>query len=88
MSLLHGVSTMIDFHFVGRAWICGAKTRSSTGEPCQNYPMANGRCRMHGGLSLKGEASPRYKHGRYCQKGTKAERIMARLLKDAESHQS
>lgn len=27
--------------------------------------MANGRCRMHGGLSLRGLASPRYKHGRY-----------------------
>lgn len=29
--------------------ICGAKTRS--GEPCKNAPMANGRCRMHGGKS-------------------------------------
>ena len=28
---------------------CGAKTRS--GEPCKNYAMANGRCRMHGGKS-------------------------------------
>lgn len=28
---------------------CGAKTRS--GEPCKNRPMANGRCRMHGGKS-------------------------------------
>lgn len=28
---------------------CGAKTRS--GEPCKNAPMANGRCRMHGGKS-------------------------------------
>lgn len=28
---------------------CGAKTR--TGEPCKNYAMANGRCRMHGGKS-------------------------------------
>jgi hypothetical protein len=25
-----------------RVWICGAKTRA--GEPCQNEPMANGRC--------------------------------------------
>src|SRR5690606_1113131 len=31
------------------AKICGAKTRS--GLPCRNRPMANGRCRMHGGKS-------------------------------------
>lgn len=29
--------------------LCGAKTRS--GEPCKNYAMTNGRCRMHGGKS-------------------------------------
>lgn len=29
--------------------LCGAKTRN--GEPCKNYAMANGRCRMHGGKS-------------------------------------
>jgi hypothetical protein len=29
--------------------ICGAKTRA--GEPCKGQPMANGRCRMHGGPS-------------------------------------
>jgi hypothetical protein len=27
--------------------------------------MPNGRCRMHGGASLSGVASPRWKHGRY-----------------------
>jgi uncharacterized protein YjcR len=29
--------------------ICGAKTRS--GHPCKNAPMANGRCKFHGGMS-------------------------------------
>src|SRR5690625_2471208 len=29
--------------------LCGAKTRA--GHPCKNRPMANGRCRMHGGKS-------------------------------------
>ncbi|WP_369293602.1 HGGxSTG domain-containing protein, partial [Bacillus cereus] len=29
---------------------CGAKSRR-TGLPCNNYPMPNGRCRMHGGKS-------------------------------------
>lgn len=30
--------------------ICGAHART-TGQPCQKLPMANGRCRLHGGLS-------------------------------------
>ena len=30
--------------------ICGAHART-TGKPCQKPPMANGRCRLHGGLS-------------------------------------
>lgn len=43
---------------------CGAKTRAGT--PCrQTIICENGRCRMHGGTSLRGLASPRYKHGRY-----------------------
>jgi len=42
---------------------CEAKTRNGT--PCQNYAMDNGRCRMHGGKSLKGVESPIYEHGRY-----------------------
>lgn len=43
--------------------ICGAKTRS--GAPCQNAPMTNGRCRMHGGKTPGGIALPHTKHGRY-----------------------
>lgn len=42
---------------------CGAKTRSGT--PCKRAPMPNGRCKLHGGASLSGMASPVYKHGRY-----------------------
>lgn len=30
--------------------LCGAHCRT-TGEPCKNHPMPNGRCRMHGGKS-------------------------------------
>ena len=50
---------------------CGARTRR--GAPCQAPAMANGRCRMHGGLST-GPKTPeglercrkaRWKHGRY-----------------------
>lgn len=46
-----------------RSWTCGARTRS--GGLCQNYAMANGRCRLHGGMSLKADKSPRFKHGQY-----------------------
>lgn len=43
--------------------ICGAKTRS--GGKCQNSPMPNGKCRLHGGMSLGGVNSPAFKHGRH-----------------------
>lgn len=43
--------------------ICGAKTRA--GHPCQQRPMPNGRCRMHGGATPRGVASPHFRHGRY-----------------------
>ncbi len=42
---------------------CNAKTRAGT--PCKNWGMRNGRCRMHGGKSYGGYASPRLKHGWY-----------------------
>lgn len=42
---------------------CGAKTRA--GGRCLQRPMENGRCRLHGGMALKGPASPQYQHGRY-----------------------
>ena len=42
---------------------CNAKTRRAG--LCQNMPMGNGRCRMHGGASPHGEQHPRYTHGRY-----------------------
>lgn len=42
---------------------CGAKTRKGT--PCQRPPMAGmARCRLHGGATPIGMASPHYKHGR------------------------
>lgn len=43
---------------------CNAKTR--TGTPCKNWGIKrNGRCRMHGGKSRGGYASPRLVHGWY-----------------------
>lgn len=50
--------------------ICGAKTRS--GGKCRKFPLENGRCRLHGGLSLHGPAHPSFKHGgrsKYMPKG-------------------
>lgn len=48
-------------HFADR---CGAKTRN--GGKCQNMPrQIGGRCRMHGGNSLRGPEHPRYKDGKY-----------------------
>jgi hypothetical protein len=31
--------------------LCGAHCRT-TGQPCKNHKMNNGRCRMHGGKGL------------------------------------
>ncbi len=44
---------------------CNAKTRAGT--PCKNWGMRNGRCRMHGGKSYGGHASPRLVHGWYSE---------------------
>lgn len=60
---------------------CGAKTRS--GELCKNWGMEpSGRCRMHGGKSLRGIASPQFKHGRYSK--AMPERLLSRY-KEAQS---
>ena len=44
--------------------LCGAKTRN--GKCCQKHAMENGsgRCRNHGGASLRGSSHPQYGHGR------------------------
>jgi len=44
---------------------CGAKLRNKPGKRCRNDKlMPNGRCRLHGGLTPEGMASPNWKHGR------------------------
>lgn len=40
---------------------CGARTRG--GGSCKGLPMENGRCRMHGGASLRGIAHPGFVDG-------------------------
>jgi len=44
--------------------VCGARSKR-TGNPCQQPAMPNGRCRLHGGKTPSGPASPNFKHGRY-----------------------
>lgn len=43
---------------------CGAHCRT-TGQPCKNPQMRNGRCRMHGGKCrpVTGKAHYNYRHG-------------------------
>lgn len=43
--------------------VCGAKTRRGT--DCQAPAMSNGRCRVHGGASLKGVDAPAWRTGRW-----------------------
>ena len=46
--------------------ICGAQLRKKPGRFCQKPPIkGKRRCRLHGGKSLGGIASGKYKHGRY-----------------------
>src|SRR5262249_6908633 len=43
--------------------VCGAKTRSGT--PCRRRPLAGrNRCRLHGGSTPAGIASPHFRHGK------------------------
>ena len=55
---------------------CGAKTRD--GDPCKNWAMPNGRCRMHGGKSTGPRPENRGKSG------FKHGATVKRLLNDEE----
>lgn len=63
---------------------CGAKNRD--GSRCRANAMANGRCRMHGGMSPKGGPThPNWKTGRYSQfLPTQLVPLMAQALQDPE----
>ena len=56
--------------------VCGAKLRGKNAH-CQKAPMANGRCRLHGGKTPSGPDSANFKHGRYATafRGKLAERF-------------
>lgn len=66
------------FNSQGQA-VCFSPLRNKPGQFCQSpLPMDNGRCRIHGGKSLRGAAHPNFKHGR------SSDYIPPELLKDFE----
>src|SRR5262249_23040191 len=59
---------------------CGARTR--LGNPCRSPAMANGRCRMHGGMSPgapKGNKNA-LKHGRYTAEAIARRKAISALV--------
>lgn len=48
--------------------LCGAKARTNNNHPCRQPAMANGRCRLHGGLTPKNNPGPKTPEGKYRQK--------------------
>jgi hypothetical protein len=74
-----------------RAPHCGAKTRRGT--LCKTRAMANGRCRLHGGLSTGPRTAAGIerirlaltKHGRYSQKAREERRRLQSLIRDARA---
>lgn len=62
---------------------CGAKKRDGT--PCKAKAMSNGKCRIHGGKSLAGAASPTFKTGRHSKYlPTRLKTIYEQSLSDPE----
>jgi len=67
---------------------CGAR-RKHDGEPCQNLPLANGRCRFHGGLTPRGDqwhkpqlpSSPEKLRRKLADRERKAKKRAARLAR-------
>lgn len=43
---------------------CGAKARTNNNQPCRRIAMANGRCRLHGGLTPKHNSGPKTPEGK------------------------
>lgn len=62
---------------------CGAKTRDGT--PCENAPMPNGRCRMHGGATPVALALPQTKSGRYSK--YLPQRLLGRYFESLDDQQ-
>lgn len=65
--IARGVAAMVSSHSdpMADASVCGAKAKN--GSICEALSMANGRCRLHGGLSPGAPKGNRnaWKHGAY-----------------------
>lgn len=48
--------------------LCGARARTNNHNPCRQPAMANGRCRLHGGLTPKNNPGAKTEEGKYRQK--------------------
>lgn len=72
-----------------RPALCGARTRQ--GGVCGNLPMANGRCRFHGGLStgprtaagLQRSRTATVTHGNHTAEGRAFRQLIRELRADA-----
>jgi hypothetical protein len=66
---------------------CGAKTRRS-GKPCQCPAMANGRCRIHGGVNPgapKGERNGNYRNGTRTNEAIAERRRLSALMRESRT---
>ncbi|MFH5884085.1 HGGxSTG domain-containing protein [Halalkalibaculum sp. DA3122] len=64
---------------------CGAKCRD--GSSCNNWAMPNGKCRLHGGKSLKGKDSKTWKSGIYSRYASKSLKDVLDHLEDVPSEE-
>ncbi len=75
---------------------CGAKARTNNYQPCRRLAMANGRCRLHGGMSTgpktiegkqKAITAP-LKHGFYSKKSIEERQFLRQLIRNHEEQLS
>lgn len=59
--------------------LCGAFCRT-TSQACKNFPMANGRCRMHGGKSTGRPVS----HGYYTAEAIDERKALVALIRGVQ----
>lgn len=68
---------------IDRKLHCGARLRGKD-RTCRAQPMENGRCRLHGGASLRGVAHGQFVDGRYSKYLGRHRRAYEELIKDEE----
>jgi len=74
--------------------LCGAKARTNGHQPCRQPAMANGRCRLHGGLTRNsGAKTPEgklrqkmasWKHGRRSKEALEEARQLREMIKESK----